>query len=75
VRVLRDAGKSQRLIASELGVTFGRVQDSWQRLEGEDRALVFSAEQAYAEAARRQFLGLITREDIDAILRAARTMP
>jgi hypothetical protein len=37
VRRLRDRGKTQREIADQLSTTFNRVQDAWQRLEGEDR--------------------------------------
>jgi hypothetical protein len=39
VRVLRGQGLSQRDITEAMGTTFGRVQDSYQRLEGEDRGL------------------------------------
>lgn len=38
VRHMRDQGMGQRAIAAKLGVTFNRIQDSWQRMEGEDRA-------------------------------------
>lgn len=38
VSQLRDEGRTQRQIARDLGVSFSRVQDSWQREEGRRQA-------------------------------------